>query len=83
VDLAQIYGYMAGGVVSVMLGLAHVLLNILSLALWLVSPLRVLPIRIANSVGQFMASHSHSTLLLVGYAIFTFIVLPLIVIVFF
>jgi hypothetical protein len=83
VDLAQIYGYIAGGAVSVMLGLAHVLLNVFALLLWLVSPLRVIPVRIANSLGQYMTSKPHSSLLLVGYAIFMFIVLPLIIIVIF
>lgn len=80
VDLAQIYGYIAGGVVGIMLGLAHVVLNILALMLWLVSPLRVLPIRIANGIGGFMSSKRYSALLLLGYAFSIFILIPLIVI---
>ncbi len=50
-DLAQLYGYVAGGLVSVMLGLTHVLLNLFSLVLWLISPLRVVPVRIAKRLG--------------------------------
>ena len=46
VDLSQIYGYIAGGIVGLMLGSAHVLLNIMALILWLISPLRFVPILI-------------------------------------
>ena len=80
VDLAQLYGYVAGGLVSVMLGLSHVLLNIFGLVLWLLSPLRVIPVRIAKRLGQFKTSHPDSAILLIGYAICVFIVLPLLVI---
>ena len=82
-DLAQIYGYMAGGVVSIMLGLTHVLFNVFGLTLWLVSPLRIVPPRIANAAGRFIASSPHSTLLLIAYAIGTFVLLPLMVILIF
>jgi sodium-dependent phosphate cotransporter len=80
VDLAQIYGYIAGGVIGVMLGSAHVILNILALVLWLLTPLRVLPIKIARYVGNFISSKPYSPLLLVVYALTTFIIIPLIVI---
>ena len=82
VDLSQIYGYFAGGSVGVMLGAAHVLLNIFSLVLWLATPLRVVPLRIAKGVGRFMAAYRYSALLLLGYAVSVFILLPLIVILF-
>ena len=61
-DLSQIYGYVAGGVVGVMWGSAHVLLNVLALILWLVTPLRVIPVRIANFIGRIMPSYRHSAL---------------------
>lgn len=80
VDLAQIYGYIAGGIIGVMLGSAHVFLNILALLLWLVTPLRIVPIRIAQGIGEFMSSRRYSALLLLGYAITIFIIVPLIVI---
>ena len=83
VDLAQLYGYVAGGLVSIMLGLTHVLLNIFGLVLWLISPLRVVPVRIAKRLGQFMTSHPNSAVLLIGYAVCIFIVLPLLVILLF
>ena len=73
-------GPVAGGVVGVMLGLTHVILNFFALILWLVAPLRVVPLRIAKGIGQFMASNRHSALLLLGYALSLFIVIPLIVI---
>jgi len=80
VDLSQIYGYIAGGVVGVMLGLSHVILNIFALILWLATPLRVLPLKIAKIIGRFIASNSHSALLLLIYALSVFIFIPLIVI---
>jgi hypothetical protein len=80
--LAQIYGYIAGGVVGVMLGSAHVLLNIMGLILWLVTPLRTIPVKIAIIVGGFISSRPYSALLLIAYAVGIFIILPLIVILF-
>jgi len=80
VDLSQIYGYIAGGVVGVMLGLSHVILNIFALILWLATPLRVLPLKIAKIIGRFIASNRHSALLLLIYALSVFIFIPLIVI---
>jgi len=80
VDLSQIYGYIAGGVVGVMLGLSHVMLNIFAIILWLLTPLRVLPLRIAKIIGQFIASNRHSAMLLLIYALSVFIFIPLIVI---
>lgn len=80
VDLSQIYGYIAGGVVGIMLGSAHVILNILALVLWLISPLRSVPLRIASSLGGIMASNRHSALLLLAYVISIFIVLPMMII---
>jgi sodium-dependent phosphate cotransporter len=82
VDLAQIYGYIAGGVVGVMLGSAHVLLNIMGLVLWLVTPLRTIPVKIAIIVGGFISSRPYSALLLIAYAVGIFIILPLIIILF-
>jgi len=79
-NLAQLYGYVAGGLVSVMLGLTHILLNLFGLVLWLISPLRVLPLRIAKRLGQIMTSYHNSAIPLIGYAICVFIVLPLMVI---
>jgi len=80
VDMAQIYGYIAGGVIGIMLGSAHVILNVIALLLWLVLPLRVIPIKIALALGGFISSKPYSAFLLVGYAITIFIVIPLIVI---
>jgi Na+/phosphate symporter len=80
VDLAQLYGYVAGGIVGVMLGLTHVLLTLFGLILWLISPLRVMPVQIAKHLGQFMTSHRSSAVLLIGYALCVFIGLPILVI---
>jgi len=83
VDLSQLYGYVAGGVVGVMLGSTHVIVNLLGLMLWLVSPLRAVPLRLAKGIGGYMASKPYSTMLLLGYALLIFIALPLIVIIFY
>jgi sodium-dependent phosphate cotransporter len=82
VDMAQIYGYIAGGVIGIMLGSAHVLLNIFALIIWLASPLRVVPIRISRIIGSFISSKPYSEFYLIAYAIGVFIVLPIIVILF-
>jgi sodium-dependent phosphate cotransporter len=82
VDLAQIYGYIAGGIIGVMLGMAHVILNILALIIWLASPLRTVPIYIANRIAKMITSRPYSSLLLVAYVIGVFIVLPILVIIF-
>jgi sodium-dependent phosphate cotransporter len=79
-DLAQLYGYVAGGLVGVMLGTGHVVLNTLALVLWLVTPLRVIPIKIAKWIGRFMSSKRYSALYLLGYALSVFLIIPLIVV---
>lgn len=77
VDLSQIYGYIAGGIVGVMLGSAHVLLNIVALMLWLVSPLRFIPVRISELLGQKIQSNKNAGLSLVIWVIVVFFVIPL------
>ena len=80
VDLSQIYGYLAGGLVGMMLGSAHVILNIFAMLLWLVSPLRFLPVKIAEEIGKRMVKGRHSALLLLFWVFFVFFALPLIII---
>lgn len=80
VDLSQIYSYISGGIVGMTLGLAHVILNIFGLIVWLCTPLKVVPLRIANGIGRFIISYRYSALLLVGYAFLLFFVIPLVII---
>ena len=80
VDLSQIYGYIAGGVVGMMLGSAHVLLNIMALLLWLVSPLRFVPVVISEKLGRLLVSNKNASLSLVAWVVFMFFMMPLIVI---
>ncbi len=80
VDLSQIYGYIAGGVVGMMLGSAHILLNIMALLLWLVSPLRFVPIAVSEKLGRILASNKNASLSLVAWVVFVFFLVPLIVI---
>jgi sodium-dependent phosphate cotransporter len=80
VDLSQIYGYIAGGVVGMMLGFAHILLNIIALLLWLVSPLRFVPIAISEKLGRILVSNKNASLSLVAWVVFVFFLMPLIVI---
>lgn len=77
-DLSQMYGYVAGGVVGVMLGSAHIILNVFSVFIWLVLPLRAVPLKMARTVGQRMATSNHCALLLIGYALL-FVIVPLII----
>ncbi|MDP6458107.1 MAG: hypothetical protein QGF78_02075 [Candidatus Bathyarchaeota archaeon] len=80
VDLSQIYGYLAGGMVGVMLGLAHVMLNIVALLLWLVSPLRFVPVRIAEWIGAVIQTNENAAIRLVIWVIVLFFLLPIVLI---
>jgi sodium-dependent phosphate cotransporter len=80
VDLSQIYGYIAGGMVGVMLGSAHVMLNVIALLLWLVSPLRFVPVRISEWIGNYIQSHENAAMSLVIWVVAIFFVLPIAVI---
>ena len=82
VDMSQIYGYMAGGVVGIMLGAAHVLLNTMALLLWLVSPLRFVPIVVAEKIGEAIKNNENAGLTLVFWVIGIFFVLPILIIYF-
>lgn len=80
VDLSQVYGYVAGGVVGVMLGSAHVLLNILALLLWLVSPLRFLPVKVSEELGRKIQSNQNAAFILLAWVIIVFFAIPIIII---
>ena len=80
VDLSQIYGYIAGGVVGLMLGSAHVLLNIMALTLWLVSPLRFVPVMIAEKIGERIQENQNAGVSLALWVIFIFFVVPIAII---
>jgi sodium-dependent phosphate cotransporter len=77
VDLSQIYGYLAGGMVGVMLGSAHVMLNIVALLLWLVSPLRAVPVRIAEWIGEMIQTNENAAISLVIWVVVIFFLLPI------
>ena len=80
VDLSQIYGYIAGGMVGVMLGSAHVMLNIIALLLWLVSPLRIVPVRIAEWIGEAIQTNENAAIILVIWVAIIFFLLPIAII---
>lgn len=80
VDLSQIYGYVAGGVVGMILGSAHVLLNILALSIWLISPLRFVPVRTAEWLGGKIAQNQNAAYALLAWVVVVFFVVPILVI---
>jgi hypothetical protein len=82
VDLSQIYGYIAGGVVGIMLGLAHVFLNIMALLLWLVSPLRFVPVKVAEEIGNRIQDNENASLSLAIWVIVIFFIVPIAIIYF-
>ena len=82
-DLSQIYGYFAAGIVGLMLGSAHIILNIFALMLWLVSPLRFLPVEIAGIIGNYITSSRHVALWLLFWVFLVFFVAPLVIIYYF
>jgi len=79
-DLSQIYGYFAGGVVGLMLGSAHIILNIIALLIWLVSPLRFLPVKIAERFGNYITSSRHVASSLLFWVFLIFFAVPLLII---
>jgi len=80
IDPSQMYGYLAGGMVGMMLGLAHVLLNVFCVIVWLLLPLKTIPITLAKRTGAYIASHRRSYLYLIGYVLIIFYITPLIII---
>lgn len=80
VDLSQIYGYIAGGIVGLMLGSAHVILNIMALTLWLVSPLRFVPVAIAEKIGEAIQKNQNAGVSLALWVAFIFFVVPIAII---
>jgi len=80
VDLSQLYGYIAGGVVGMMLGAAHILLNTMALLLWLVSPLRYVPISVAQKIGDAIQKNQNAGLILVAWVIVLFFIIPIAII---
>lgn len=80
VDLSQIYGYIAGGLVGMILGSAHVLLNIMALIIWLVSPLRFVPVRTAEWLGGKIARNQNAAYALLAWVLVVFFVVPILVI---
>jgi sodium-dependent phosphate cotransporter len=80
VDLSQLYGYIAGGIVGVMLGSAHVMLNIVALLLWLVSPLRFVPVTVAEKIGKRIQQNENASINLVIWVVAIFFLLPIIII---
>jgi sodium-dependent phosphate cotransporter len=80
VDLSQIYGYIAGGVVGMMLGTAHVMLNITALIIWLVSPLRFVPVMLAEKLGAMITENQYAAYSLLAWVVVIFFVIPLVII---
>ena len=80
IDPSQMYGYLAGGMVGMMLGLTHVLLNVFCVIVWLLLPLKTIPITLAKRTGAYIASHRRSYLYLIGYVLIIFYITPLIII---
>lgn len=80
VDLSQIYGYIAGGTTGMILGSAHVLLNLMALIIWFISPLRFVPIMIAEWLGAKITENENSLYSLLAWVIGVFFVIPIIII---
>ncbi len=78
--MSQIYGYIAGGTVGMILGSAHVLLNLMAITIWFISPLRVVPIRIAEWLGGKITENENAVYSLLAWVIAVFFVIPIIII---
>jgi solute carrier family 34 (sodium-dependent phosphate cotransporter) len=80
VDMSQIYGYIAGGTVGMVLGSAHVLLNLMALILWFISPLRFVPVALAEWLGGKLTENENAVYSLFAWVIAVFFVIPIIII---
>jgi sodium-dependent phosphate cotransporter len=80
VDLSQIYGYIAGGTVGMVLGSAHVMLNLMALIIWFISPLRFVPIRVAEWLGAKITENENAIYSLLAWVIIVFFVIPIFII---
>lgn len=82
VDFSQIYGYMAGGITGMILGSAHILLNIMAMIIWFISPLRGVPIFIAEWLGGKITQNQNAAFALLIWVIVVFFMVPILVIYF-
>jgi sodium-dependent phosphate cotransporter len=80
VDMSQIYGYIAGGTVGMVLGSAHVLLNLMALTLWFISPLRFVPVKVAEWLGGKITENENAIYSLLAWVIVVFFVIPIVII---
>ena len=80
VDMSQIYGYIAGGTVGMVLGSAHVLLNLMALTLWFLSPLRFVPVALAEWLGAKLTENENAVYALFLWVIVIFFVIPILII---
>jgi len=80
VDLSQIYGYMAGGVTGMILGSAHVMLNLMALTLWLISPLRFVPVMVSEWLGAKITQNKNVAFALLMWVVVVFFIVPIIII---
>ena len=80
VDMSQIYGYIAGGTVGMVLGSAHVLLNLMALTLWFISPLRFVPVALAEWLGGKLTENENAVYSLFAWVIVVFFVIPIVII---
>jgi sodium-dependent phosphate cotransporter len=80
VDMSQIYGYIAGGTVGMVLGSAHVLLNLMALTLWFISPLRIIPIKVAEYVSKMITTNENAVYSLIIWVIAVFFIIPILII---
>jgi sodium-dependent phosphate cotransporter len=80
VDMSQIYGYIAGGTVGMVLGSAHVLLNLMALTIWFISPLRFVPIMVAEKLGGMITENENAIYALLAWVLVIFFLIPIIII---
>jgi Na+/phosphate symporter len=80
VDMSQIYGYIAGGTVGMVLGSAHVLLNLMALTIWFISPLRFVPIKVSEWLGAKITENENAIYRLIAWVFTVFFVIPIMII---
>lgn len=82
IDLSQIYGYAVSGMTGLALGLTHVMVNVFGVAIWLFTPLRFIPLHLAQRLGGTIIRRKGAPLVLILYVGSVFFLLPSVVIFF-
>ncbi|MFH0861174.1 MAG: Na/Pi symporter [Candidatus Altiarchaeota archaeon] len=77
IDPGQIISYIKFGVLGLSVGLVHVIINVIGVTLWLITPgLRDLPLLLTSRVSNVIVSSRNGAVSLVMFALIMFFIIP-------